>query len=202
VSAPRALGYAALALGLAAPFAGSPYGSARGRIDVDELAGVVARGEDHVEAIDLAQRIRARQPGLRVIDLRTNEELDGYAIPGAERHAIDALSRLHPAPGDTLVLVSQAGAHAAQAWVLLRALGWRQVYFLRGGMDEWRDEVMRPELAADADEHARRAFEVVADLSRYFGGAPGIGPARGDGGSGAPPGGERKGAVRPRRYGC
>jgi 3-mercaptopyruvate sulfurtransferase SseA len=46
------------------------------------------------------------------------------------------------------VLVSDGGAHAAQGWVFLRALGIAHVYFLRGGLGEWLDDVMNP---ADAE---------------------------------------------------
>jgi 3-mercaptopyruvate sulfurtransferase SseA len=56
------------------------------------------------------------------------------------------------------VLYSEGGAHAAQAWVLLRAAGVRNVYFLRGGILEWLDLVMNP---------AR-----PTELTRYFGGVP------------------------------
>jgi 3-mercaptopyruvate sulfurtransferase SseA len=52
------------------------------------------------------------------------------------------------APGfakdDTIVLISDGGAHAAQAWVFLRALGHEHVVFLRGGLGEWLDDVMNP----------------------------------------------------------
>jgi hypothetical protein len=49
------------------------------------------------------------------------------------------------------------------------------VYFLRGGVREWLDEVMSPTLEPDAGPAARAAFQRVASLSRYFGGVPRIG---------------------------
>jgi 3-mercaptopyruvate sulfurtransferase SseA len=36
-------------------------------------------------------------------------------------------------PSDTIVLLSEGGAHAAQAWVFLQIRGYRNVFFLRGG---------------------------------------------------------------------
>ena len=70
------------------------------------------------------------------------------------------------------MLYSQGGAHAAQAWVMLRASGHRRVYFLRGGMDEWLADVMAPTLASGSSPADRQAFERVAEISRYFGGQP------------------------------
>jgi 3-mercaptopyruvate sulfurtransferase SseA len=50
--------------------------------------------------------------------------------------------------------------------VLLRANGHRDVYFLRGGLLDWMEDVMSPTLPADTSR-AR-----VSALSRYFGGVP------------------------------
>jgi rhodanese-related sulfurtransferase len=151
----RALGSAAIVLGALAAFAGSPY---QASLDVQQLASEVRREEDHVTAIELATWIKDRKPGLRVLDLRPAAEFDEYHIPGAENVAFDALLQARYASTDTLVLISDGGAHAAQGWVFLRALGHQHVYFLRGGLGEWLDEVMNP--------------AKPTALTRYFGGVP------------------------------
>jgi rhodanese-related sulfurtransferase len=177
MSSARRLGIAALALGVAAPFAGDPQRSTRIQIDVDALAAMVAREEDHVTALELAAWIHDRKSGLRVIDVRTRAEYQTYAIPGAEHLPLTDIARGRYADGEVLVLYSEGGAHAAQAWVFLRAMGMRQVYFLRGGLQEWMEDVMHPLLAADASPEAMQAFAATAELSRYFGGSPGIADA-------------------------
>lgn len=186
MNAPRALAVAAIVLGAAAPFAGNPYSSGRGHIDVAELAATVEREDDHVTALELAAWIRDRKPGLRVIDVRSHDEFSAYQIPSAENVPLGSFERLRLAIGDTVVLYSDGGAHAAQAWVFLRALGQRQVFFLRGGLNEWINEVMTPEKSTE--------------LTRYFGGVarPGSGNA-----SEARPGESTADAVkRLRRRGC
>ena len=174
MSTRRALGITALALGAAAPFV-QPPASAPRTIDIDALAALVAREEDHVDALELAAWIRARRPGLRVIDVREPGDDDGESIPHAEHHPIRALTQLRFGADEVLVLYSRSGAHAAQAWVFLRAMGARRVYFLRGGVQAWQEDVLRPMLAADADAATRKAFEARAALSRYFGGVPVLG---------------------------
>lgn len=171
-------GCAALA-GALAPLAGSPYRRATsdaapgaGSLDVAELARVVADQEDHLPAIELAAWIRARRPRLRVIDVRTATEFRAYHIPGAEHVPLERLAATRFAADDTIVLYSEAGVHGAQAWVFLRALGHRRVYFLRNGLHEWLDDVMSPTLARDAPAEAQAAFARVAELSRWFGGTP------------------------------
>ncbi len=152
----RTLGSVAIVLGALAAFAGSPYQAA---LNVHQLASEVAREEDHVTALELAAWIKDRKPGLRVLDLRSEAEFDEYHIPGAENVAFDALlTTTRFVSTDTLVLISDGGAHAAQGWVFLRALGHRHVYFLRGGLGEWLDEVMNP--------------TKPTALTRYFGGVP------------------------------
>ena len=167
----RGLAIAALTLGLLAPFAGSPYRANHAAIDVAALARTVAREEDHVTALELAQWIKDRRSGLHVLDVRSAQEFDRYHLPRAERLALDSVAAVSFHADDTLVLYSEGGAHAAQAWVFLRALGYRNVYFLRGGLYEWLEQVMNPTLA-DTTAAGRDAFARAATLSRYFGGVP------------------------------
>jgi len=167
----RGLAAVALTLGLLAPLAGSPYRANHAAIDVPALARTVAREEDHVTALELAQWIKDRRAGLRVLDVRSPEEYERYHLPTAEHLALDSLTIVPFHADDTLVLYSEGGAHAAQAWVLLRALGYRNVYFLRGGLYEWLEQVMNPTLA-DTTAAGRDAFARAATLSRYFGGVP------------------------------
>lgn len=176
----KRLGAGAVVLGLAAPFAGSPYTSARGHIDVDDIAHVIARGEDHITAVQLAVLIRNRHRGLRVIDVRGAAQFAEYAIPTAENIPLERLPRSSFAPHETIVLYSEGGAHAAQAWMMLRAMGHRSVYFISGGLLDWNDDVMAPVLASNATAQEREAFEIAAELSRYFGGDPQIGGAARD----------------------
>lgn len=186
----RALAGAAGLAGALAALVGSPYrarpearahgaasldsqgrGEARS-IDVAALAREVSDEADHVSAVELAAWLRERRPGLRVLDVRSASEFAAYHLPTAEHLPLDQLSATRFAPDETIVLYSEAGVHGAQAWVFLRALGHRRVYFLRRGLHEWLDDVMSPTLAADASPEARARFERVEELSRWFGGLP------------------------------
>ncbi|OFW09888.1 MAG: hypothetical protein A3H96_01660 [Acidobacteria bacterium RIFCSPLOWO2_02_FULL_67_36] len=173
----RALAIVALGLGVAAALAGgasrlSPRRAAT--IDLAALASAVSREADHVTALDLGAWIKDRKPRLRVIDVHSKEEFDRDHIPTAEPIPLEALVNTPFSRDETLVLYSEGGAHAAQGWVFLRARGYEHVYFLRGGLAEWNDEVMSP--------------AKPSDISRYFGGvvwppsaAPGTTPRRRNG---------------------
>lgn len=168
----RKFAIAALTLGAAAPLAGTPFAETTVSIDIDELARLILRGDDHVDAIELAEWIRDRRSGMRIIDLRPPGQYESGHIPTAERVPIDELSRTSFNAGDTIVLYSEGGAHAGQAWVLLRGLGLTRVFFLRAGMFEWEEQILYPKLARDATDRERAEFARAAALSEYFGGTP------------------------------
>lgn len=137
----------ALVLGFAAAFAGTPRS-----IDVDALAQQVANEEDHVTALELAQWIKDRKPGLRVINIGR----DSARLPLEERIPLETLTKTQFTPDQTIVLISDGGAHAAQAWVFLRALGHRNVFFLRGGVAEWNAEVLNPPAPTEVTRYFAR----------------------------------------------
>jgi rhodanese-related sulfurtransferase len=166
----RVLAGVALVLAVLAALTGTSRRSGVA-IDANALAAEIEHEDDHVTALELAQWIHDRKPGLRVLDVRSDSEFAAYHIPSAEQIPLTTLASLPPKRDETLVLYSEGGAHAAQGWVLLRANGHRHVYFLRGGLLDWMEDVMSPTLPADTSR-AR-----VAALSRYFGGVPRVGPA-------------------------
>ena len=169
---PRYLGAAALTLGALAIVAGSPRVQGNARVDVAGLARTVEREDDHVTALELAEWIRAKRPNLRVVDVRDSNGFETYHIPRAERIALSELVSTPFKRDETIVLYSDGGAHAAQGWVFLRALGHERVYFLRGGLYEWLDDVMNPAIASTASDSSHADFAKAAEISRYFGGVP------------------------------
>lgn len=179
MSGARMLGAAALALGVAAPFAGAAPGrnEADGRIDVAALAHMVAAQQDHVSALDLARWIRDRRPGLRVVDVRAPEAFARFAIPTAENLPIAQIPDARFRDDETIILYSEGGAHAAQAWVFLKAAGVRNVYFIAGGLGDWFDEVLSPAVPAAPPPAEAAHYAEVAALSAYFGGSPRTGSA-------------------------
>ena len=165
------LGIGAIVFATGAAIAGDPYSGKKGTIDVDVLARTVTQEDDHVTAVELAGWIRERRAHVRVVDVRSEKEFGDYHIPTAERIPLDSLTRARFAPTETIVLYSEGGAHAAQGWVFLRALGYQNVFFLRGGLSEWLEEVMSPTVGA-LPSHTD---SVTSELSKYFGGMPQLG---------------------------
>jgi rhodanese-related sulfurtransferase len=139
------------------------------------VAGAIEREEDHVDVLELAQWIRDGRRDLRVIDVREGVDTGTYVIPRAEVVPLGAVASLAVGAGDLVVLYSDGGTHAAQAWVLLRLRGVRNVRVLRDGLAAWEDEVLSPVLPAASDDATRERARQTRELSLWFGGQPRVG---------------------------
>ena len=169
-----ALVAAAAALGCTAVIAGR-----KPAIDPSVLASEIDQETDHISALELAEQIMRADPTLRVFDLRSAADFDDFHIPTAQRATISDLTHEALPLNSKIVVYSAGGAHAAQAWVLLRLRGYRNVYFLREGMYEWNARVLEPQLAVDA-HGAGNAQPLIAlvPLSCFFGGKTHTGVSR------------------------
>jgi hypothetical protein len=162
---------AALLLGAAALFA-SPYPGSKVTLDAKELSLIVASEADHVEAPELAAWIIEGRGDYRLVDLRTPAEFDRYHIPTAQNIPMSVLTDAGLGRQETLVLYSEGGIHSAQAWMLLRAQGYTAVYMLKGGLDEWNDQVVFPVIADNPTPEQRARDERLRSIAVFFGGQP------------------------------
>jgi len=165
------LALAAIALGAGALFA-APYPGSKVTLDARELALVVGTEADHVEAPELAAWIIENRADYRLVDLRTEKEFATYSIPTAVNIPMSVLPEAGLGRQEKLVLYSEGGIHSAQAWMLLKALGHKSVYMLKGGLDEWKDQVVFPVLADDPTPAQRARDERLKAMSAFFGGQP------------------------------
>ncbi len=165
----------AIALGFIGIFAGSPYKGSHVSMNTKELSIIVENTTDYLKANELADWIIAGKTDFRVIDLRTEKEYNEYHIPNAENITITGLETTNIGRNEKLVLYSEGGVHSAQAWMLLKAKGYKGVYILSGGLEEWNEKILFPNLPDNADDGQKKAFEKTKEVSRYFGGSPTIG---------------------------
>ena len=168
------LAVAALILGAVA-IAATPARGSGGRIDAAELASIVAREVDHVSVRDLADWIIQGRADYRLIDLRDEKAYAAYHIPTAEHAPMATIADYPIGRNERIVLYSDGGIHSAQAWFLLRAKGFQGAYILSGGLDEWKDQILFPRLAANATPAEVKAFDAVKAVSARFGGRPMVG---------------------------
>jgi rhodanese-related sulfurtransferase len=172
LSLERKLAVAAFLLGVLALVAGNPYGGGAVTLDTGELAAIVEGKVDHVAPGELADWIIAGRADYRLIDLRTEAEFAEYRIPTAENIPITGLADAGLLRNEKIVLYSEGGIHSAQAWMLLRARGYKGVYILFGGLEEWKDKVLFPVEPVNPTPDQAAAFEKAKQVSAHFGGSP------------------------------
>ena len=163
----RAFVILAVVGGALAVVAGNPTRPVRGNVDVTELARIVEHEEDHVTGMELAKWIRDDKAGLRILDIRSDSEYADFHIPRAARVALAELARMPIDSAATYVLYSEGGTHAAQGWFLLRARGVENVFFLRGGLYEWLEQVMNPRVPSTMPQAQRDSIRAI---TLWFGG--------------------------------
>jgi rhodanese-related sulfurtransferase len=163
----------ALVLGAGALFS-QPHRGPVVRLDTRELAMIVEKEVDHVKPAELAAWIVEGRTDYRLLDLRSEAEFAAYHVPTAENVPVSALPDFPLLPKEKVILYSEGGIHAAQAWFLLRAQGHTAVYTVLGGLDGWKDEVLFPVMPSDAGPQELARFERTAAVARFFGGTPRI----------------------------
>ena len=161
------LALAAGGLGLLALFAGSPFQDHTVTIDLNELARTIESAGAIVDADQLAEWIMLKSR-VRVIDLRDSVSFAAYHIPTAELLSMEELLEEETQKDVLLVLYSEGGIHAAQAWMLMKAKGEANVYTLKGGLTVWKEDILFPELSASATPGDRVLFAKRKALSEYF----------------------------------
>ncbi len=162
----------AILLGFIGLSAGSPYRGSRTTIDAKELGLIVDQTVDHVKVEELADWIIQGKADFRLLDLRSEKEFNEYHIPNSENVMTSQLETYPLLRNEKIVLYSDGGIHSAQAWFLLRAKGYKGVYILFGGLEEWNDKILFPKMPANATKEQTASFDKIKEISKFFGGSP------------------------------
>lgn len=163
------LAIAACVLGAVALFA-QPYQGSTVRVDTKALAVDMSRGADQVDPQDLAVWILAGRADYRLIDIRSDAAYAAGRIPTAEHVPAAVLMEAGLARPEKIVLYGDDGTQSAQAWLLLRAQGFRGTRLLKGGFAAWQEQVVFPVLAANPTPELRAEHAKRAAIAAYFGG--------------------------------
>jgi rhodanese-related sulfurtransferase len=172
LSIEKKLALLAVTLGVVALFAGNVYDSTKIEIDAKELALIVENKVDHITVDELADWIIKGIADYRLVDLNEEKDFTAYHIPGAQNVRLSTLTDGTLLRNEKIVLYSSGGIHSAQGWMLLKAKGYKAVYMLLGGIEEWKDKVLFPVIPDSIPNDRAQAFALLIERSKYFGGAP------------------------------
>jgi len=164
------LAVVAFVLGFVALFAGTPYRGADAVVNTKELSLTMASGADLVSATTLADWIIQGKANFRVVDLRPAAAYAAYHIPPAENIPVAGLVESSLQRNEKVILYAESGARAAQAWMILKAKGYKGVYIVSGGLEAWKDSVLFPRIPENATPAQTVEFARIREVSKFFGG--------------------------------
>jgi rhodanese-related sulfurtransferase len=140
------------------------------KLTANEMLDEINSRTQFVSPDVVADMIVKKDPTLRLIDVRSQEEFEKYSLPGAINiPASDLLSEQYT---DILnqdvkmnVLYSNGTLAANEVWMITRQLGYENNYVLEGGLNYWFDAILNPQKPASTssdEEFAKYDFRKSA----------------------------------------
>lgn len=125
---------------------------------------------------DITDRLIKKDPALLLIDVRTAEQFNAFAIPGAINIPIDSLLNddniaLLKQAGTNKVFYSNSGSTSDQAWILAKREGINHVFVMADGINTWFKNIVKAQ--KPADYQPKEAFDLysfrVAAYAYFYG---------------------------------
>lgn len=130
-----------------------------------------------LETDNIAKRLIESDPSLLLIDVRNEEAFKKYSLPGAINIPLNEILKdqwrnyVNQSSLD-VVFYSNSDVIADQAWALCAQNGYKKVYVLKGGLNQWFQTIMLPEYPselASSEDFDLYSFRKAASL--FFGGS-------------------------------
>jgi rhodanese-related sulfurtransferase len=134
------------------------------KLSAEQILDELKSGTQYLEPEQVAQMLVEKDPYLQLIDIRPLNEFEKFSLQGAISIPIDNL--LSPDFVETFdqdtkmnVFYGNGTTQANEAWMLLRQLGYKNIYVLRGGLNYWAETILNPTAPSNTDPND--------DLARY-----------------------------------
>jgi len=155
------------------------------QIQPDNLLWDIIQPTRYVTTDQVAKMIIGNDPTLELVDVRSAADYNKFTLPNAINVPLDSLltttsQSYFGIPGMRVVLFADDDIASDQAWVLLRRLGFKKNYVMKGGLNLWMNTIIRPEMPAEtAPSTAFDQYEFRKGAQIYFTGAkPAISSAK------------------------
>lgn len=147
------------------------------QIEPQELLSELVQPTRYVTTDQIAKMIIQGDPSLEMIDLRSADEFNKFALPRSINVPLDSLLNsdnllYFGIPGTKVVFISNDDIVADEAWILTKRLGFKSTYVMRGGLNKWMETIIDPkEPAQESPETAFDTYEFRKGAQMYFTGA-------------------------------
>jgi len=147
------------------------------QIEPEKLLQEIIQPTRYVTTDQVAKMIIQGDPALMLIDVRSEEEFQEYSLPRSINIPLEKLVEkdnltYFGIPGTKVVFVSNDDIKADQSWVLIKRLGFKSTYVMKGGLNCWMQTIIEPqEPGADAPYAAIETYSFRKGAQMYFTGA-------------------------------
>lgn len=136
------------------------------KLTAAEILDELKSGTQYLQPEDVAQMLIEKDPYLQLIDIRPENEFEKFSLQGAINIPIDNLlsaDYVDVFDQDTKlnVFYGNGTTQANEAWMLLRQLGYKNIYVLQGGLNYWTEAILNPQAPSSIssnDDFARYDF--------------------------------------------
>jgi len=142
----------------------------------DKLFLDLVENTRYFSADEVAQMIISQDPSIQLIDVRTEKFYNKFTLNGAINIPLkdflnpDNLAYLDQDVYNT-ILFSNGSSDADVAWQLATRMGYQNVFVMRGGMNNWVDQILQPtEHSVIWDRVNDQLYQYRKGASLYFGG--------------------------------
>lgn len=147
------------------------------QIEPQQLLREIIQPTRFVTTDQVAKMIISNDPSLEIIDVRNPGEFEQFSLPRSINVPLDSLVNRNNLlyfgiPGIKVVFVSNDDIAADQSWVLIKRLGFKSTYVMKGGLNRWMETIIDPEEPAeDAPTTAFETYSFRRGARLYFTGA-------------------------------
>ncbi|MCY1720352.1 rhodanese-like domain-containing protein [Prolixibacteraceae bacterium Z1-6] len=147
------------------------------QIEPSKLLQEIIQPTRYVTTDQVAKMIIKGDPGLMLVDVRSNSEFEEFSLPNSVNIPLDSLLTgdnlsYFGIPGTQVVFISDDAIKADQCWVLTKRLGLNSTYVMLGGLNKWMETIIDPQQPSDDEPytvHETYSFRKGAQM--YFTGA-------------------------------
>jgi sulfur-carrier protein adenylyltransferase/sulfurtransferase len=148
------------------------------KLTAGELLSEVNTRTQYITPDAVADMIVKKDPTLRLIDVRSQDEFEKFSLPGAINIPVTDLlsekySEILNQDVKMNILYSNGTLTANEAWMITRQLGYNNNFVLEGGLNYWFDAILNPQKPATTspdEEFAKYDFRKSAGLAIGGGG--------------------------------
>jgi rhodanese-related sulfurtransferase len=156
---------------LLAVVAGSPHKITIQPIGINEEFDIEGISVKVIDAKELAKWIMDKRDDFYIVDTRVKNEFAEYHIPFALSSSGDESLNTSLDKKTALIIYDRSSRYSIEKLNPIINSRKEQAYILKGGMDEWINKILFPDLRGDSDM-SKEEIEKIYKTSTYFGGKP------------------------------